>query len=94
MKVSFFSNYFSLTEEHSPIYPLVQRSLTKGGWSGREPSHEGEGSCKVQVSWLSLENGVCDVQRMVLLDKLAYLSCSGGDRFGKRVRRYNQNYKN
>ena len=69
MKVS-FSNYFLLTKEHSPTYPVVQRSLTKGVWSGGEPSHKGEVSCKVQVSWLYLESSM-HIPRMALLNELA-----------------------
>ena len=95
MKVSFFCNYFLLTEAQSLTYALVQSSLIKGVWSRGEPSHEREGSFKICISWLSLESrGVHVVQRMALLGKLSSLSCSGGDKYVMRVRRHSQNYSN
>ena len=41
-----------------------------------------------------LESTVGNVQRMAFLDRLATLLYSGGDTFGKRVRRHNQNHNN
>ena len=57
-------------------------------WNERKPLCEGEASCKVQVSWLSLGSGVCDIQRMALLDRLPSLLHFRGDHFGKKVRRH------
>ena len=51
-----------------------------------------EGLCGVQVSWMPLENGMPCVQRLALLNKLASLSYSGGNKFGKSVRRHNKIY--
>ena len=71
MKVLFFCNSFLLHKELRPTYPPGPEALQKGVWSGGEPLCEGEDSCKVQVTWLSLYSSMCDVQRMALLDELA-----------------------
>lgn len=73
----------------SLTYLWIQRSLTWWGMERKAAFTHGEGPYRIQVNCLSLESGILNVQMLALLDKLASLSYSRGNKFGYMVRRHN-----
>ena len=89
----FLCKYFLLAK--ATVLPIPSPEIPNIGsleWKG--VFTQGKGSCKVQVSYLSLERTMSDVQKMALMDKLLSLSYSGGEKFDKMVRTHNQNDNN
>lgn len=85
-EVLIFCSFFLLSRDVVLPIPRAKDSgylpKEEGSKREREPLCEGEG-CKVQVSLvLSLGDGICDVERVVLLDKLQSLLYSRGNNFG------------